>query len=210
MKFSQQMKGVMLGILLIIAACTQQPAPPVQVPTAPVQPGVSFGYVGNQYMAHVIDQSGQSYLMDYMLFQQLINQGGYNSVSQYYYGHPHGTGLHAWNNAGWHSSYTADATRYGAMYRNSYHDVYIHHHVYKPSVTVGKVAPVASSALPAPVSSPAAKPVEKREVTVGKVATTTTATPKVVTVARVTPVHTSPPPRATQHITVYKSSGRRH
>jgi hypothetical protein len=206
------MKGMVLGILLIIAACTQQPAPQVQVPLAPVQPGVSFGYVGNQYMAHVVDQSGQSYMMDYMLFQQLINQGGYNSVSQYYYSHPQSPHLRVWSNAGWHPSYTTDATHYGAMYRNSYHDANKNHRVYVPAVTVGKVAPVASSALPAPVSGPAIKSVEKREITVAKVATAPSATPKVVTVAKVTPVHASPPPRAATHITVYKSSssGRKH
>lgn len=196
MKLLASARSILLGMILLVAACTQQPAPPVQVQT--VQPGVSFGYVNNQYMAHVVNPDGTTYLMDYLLFTNLMNSGGYNAVSSYYYTHPGGVHLHVWGQGAWQPSYTSDATRYGTMYRTSYHDVYIHHHVY---------VPVTHSATPGVATQgPAANPIaDKREITVGKVATAPVSTQKSISVAKVS---TPSPHISSPHISAAKS-GRR-
>lgn len=206
------LKCAVLGIMLLLAACTQQPVSYTQVPVSQpvaIQPGVSFGYVGNAYMAHVTDQSGVSYLMDYMLFTQLMNQGGYNTVSQYYYQHPSGGYIHPWNAGHWQASYTSDATKYGTMYRNSYHDAYVHHTVYHTTVVhnttvVNHAAPTATTTASTVVTpaKPAATPITVAKVTPQPVSVSK----QPVTVARVsTPMHSSPAPR----MSAYKSSSSR-
>lgn len=171
MRSLSRLRCTLLGIVLLIAACTQHPVPvaqvqPIQTVQAPVEPNVSFGYVGNQYMAHITDQTGQTYLMDYNTFTQLMGNGGYNAVSQYYYQNPTGIHIHTWSSTGWHSSYTADATQYGSAFRNSYHSVQVTHHVYVPTTTqvqhvtvvhhVTQTVPTAP-ATPTPISKPEVK-----------------------------------------------------
>lgn len=126
-----KMKKLLLGLaILLLGACGQQTTAP------PIQPSVSFGYIGNTYVARVMDQRGQEYAMDYVWFKVLMDKGGYNAVDSYYWNHPGDTYLHTWTQSNWRTSYTTEATQYGSMYRSSYHTLYVTHHVYAPSSTV--------------------------------------------------------------------------
>jgi hypothetical protein len=76
------MKKLLIPILLFLASCNSQPyynqyPNDYQVMTSPT---------GQQMV--VINNGGRSYLMDYLLFTNLMNSGGYTRVYNYYHSYP--------------------------------------------------------------------------------------------------------------------------
>jgi hypothetical protein len=121
---------ILLAALLAFTSCSN-PAPPPSVAT--YEPAVTFGYVGNVYMAKVYDSQGQSYLMPYNQFTTSYAHGGYNAVTQEYYTHrslyhPYDSHVH------FVTSNAADARMYSSGFRESYHHASITRHVYRPPV----------------------------------------------------------------------------
>lgn len=83
---------------------------------------------GGQQMVACYDNSGTRFLLDYMLFNSLMNSGGYGGVMGYYHQYP--SRVTVWNNSysSWHSfngrSYGASSYRgynrpAGSSYRSN-------------------------------------------------------------------------------------------
>lgn len=107
-------------VVFSLAGCYSQPQ---YVPVGQVQStGQPYDYVqgpGGQQMVACYDNSGTRFLLDYMLFNSLMNSGGYGGVMGYYHSYP--TRVTMWNNSysswnhfsgrpyaasSWRSSYT--------------------------------------------------------------------------------------------------------
>lgn len=82
------------------------------------------GWDNGQRVVQVTDNSGQQFLMNYLLFSTLMNSGGYNNVVHHYHSHP---------NTYRSTSNTFKAERPINSFTNSYRTAKASGDVYKPA-----------------------------------------------------------------------------
>lgn len=127
--------------------------------TGCMQTQAPYEYVqgpGGQQMVACYDNSGTRFLMDYLMFQSLMGNGGYGSVMGYYRQYP--TRVTVWNNSynSWHSfngrSYSSSSYRgynrpssAGSSYRST---------TAPPSSYRSTTRPAGSSSMAPPASRP--------------------------------------------------------
>ncbi len=111
-----------LVILISITSCNQQPQayrPYSQpYPQQYQQQGndVSYGYIDGQPVARVYD-NGASYILPMLVYQQMMSNGGYGSVHNYYISHHNEPNFNHYNSRSFQRSsdltnkYRADYTR---------------------------------------------------------------------------------------------------
>lgn len=52
------------------------------------EPAAEVGWDGKQQVVRVTDDNGQQFLMNYLIYQQLFNNGGYSNVIHHYHSEP--------------------------------------------------------------------------------------------------------------------------
>ena len=101
-------------ILAMLQSCTE------------TQPSAEVGWNGKEQIVRVTDNSGQQFLINYLLYQQLFSHGGYNNVVHHYYSNPNARGYYRANTsfirgkplANFYGSYKTTLTR-RTVYRPS-------------------------------------------------------------------------------------------
>ena len=96
--------------------------------TATPQPGAEVGWNGSERIVRVTDNSGQQFLINYLIYQQLFAAGGYNNVVHHYYSNPSGRGIYRVNTRFARGKPLADFSR-------SYKTAYSKRSVYRPTST---------------------------------------------------------------------------
>jgi len=74
MKNLRSIFGFLL-VLTILFSCRQEPS-------------AELGWNGTEKVVKITDQNGQQFLMNYLLYQSLFNNGGYNNVIHHYHSAP--------------------------------------------------------------------------------------------------------------------------
>ena len=69
--------SVIAFLMLFLISC--QPKP---------EPSAVVGWDGNQKVVQVTDDNGEQFLMNYLIYQQLFSNGGYNNVVHHYHSYP--------------------------------------------------------------------------------------------------------------------------
>lgn len=126
------MKHLIFTLLtcLCLAFLSCQPQPNYQDPDA-YQPQATEGTYNGQPVMYVTDNRGEQYMMQLILFNELFNSGGYNSVSSYYYNHSNDYAhIYPYSSSSFHY-----VRPYGGFY-SSYHTGYMSHRIYAPSATI--------------------------------------------------------------------------
>lgn len=93
-----------------------------------VEPQAEIGWSGTERIVRVTDNSGQQFLINYFLYQQLFSAGGYNNVVHHYYSNPSGRGFYQANTRFTRPTRLSNFTA-------SYRTTVTHHKVYTPSST---------------------------------------------------------------------------
>lgn len=103
----------LIGLIMMVAtiSCRQQPQY--------YQPQAQMGWDGQQEVVRVYDNTGNSFLMNYLIYQQLMNNGGYNNVVRNYYSNPSRYGRPA--NTSWNARPQANnkVSNFSTSYNNS-------------------------------------------------------------------------------------------
>jgi hypothetical protein len=124
----------MFAIIVMAFSCQQYPPSGYYPPQQQVyQPQAQMGYMGNQYGAYVTDDRGEQFFMDYVMFNMLMHQGGYNSVISSYYSQPTNTHIHLYNAAAFRRSGSPDAMAMNSQFGQTYSTYRQNGKLYRPS-----------------------------------------------------------------------------
>ena len=74
-----------------------------------LRPTIQFGYQGNIYGAHIIDDQASEYFIEYKVYSRLFKWNEYNAVKQFYYNFPELPALYEFDKSNFTISYSTDA-----------------------------------------------------------------------------------------------------
>lgn len=163
---------LLVGLALAMTSCYQQPYPQrivVQQPVQQVQTGTddygnpTYEVVSNGGQQEVIvyNPNGTQFFMDYILFNSLINNGGWGSVyGRYnanpglYYNQSYYNTYSSWHHSGYYNYGSGHSIVINNYHGTSFHD-YAHSHPYSSSYRPSAYRPssVISNTARAPQSS---------------------------------------------------------
>ncbi len=127
---------LLVGLTLALTSCSNYPQPVAVVQTQPVQTGVddygnpTYEVVDNngQQAVVVYNNDGSQFFMDYVIFNSLLNSGGWGSVYNTYNTNPglyYNSGLYS-RYSGWHHSGYYNYSGGRPIVINNYHGSSFH------------------------------------------------------------------------------------
>ncbi len=86
------MKSYLLSVLLMVLLASCTPSPQQYYQQQAYAPMAQEGYDRGERVVYVRDNNGQQFLMSYLMYNQLMSNGGYNNVIHHYHSNPNAQG----------------------------------------------------------------------------------------------------------------------